>query len=130
MGHPRRLRKLLEQLGLLGAQLFRDGHLRGHQHVPAPLALRNALSLDAELPAWLGTGWNLEQDFLTVQRLDPEPGAERRLRQVDGHVADEVETVAAEKAVGLDLESDQQVTRGLSAASPFPLPLEPDLDPA
>src|SRR5688572_9735907 len=117
MRHPRRLRKLLEQVGLLGAQLLRDGHLHGHQHVTPALALRDALSLDAEFPARLSAGRNPEQDFLTIQRLDPEPGAERRLGQVDSHVANEVETVPAEKAVGLYLEGDQQVTRGLSAAA-------------
>src|SRR5688572_31834849 len=117
MRHPGRLGELLEQFGLFGAQLFRDGNLGGHQHVAPALALRDPLPLDAELPARLGAGRNLEQDFLSVQRLDPEPGAERRLGQIDGHVADEVETVPAEKAVGLYLKGDQQVTRGLSAAA-------------
>ena len=109
VAQPRRLREPLHQILLLRRELVGHRELNADQLVPAAAVLLQALSLDPELPPRLGARRDPQHHLLAVQRADPNPGAECRLREVERHFADDVETVAAEEAIGLDLERDDDV---------------------
>ncbi len=124
-----RFHVLLEQRLLLGRQLLRDFHLHLDQLVATPVPLGDAEPLDPELAARLGARRNPQHHLLAVEGAHPQTGAEDRLGQVERNLADDVQTLPAEEAVGLNLKADQQIPGGLSRPASLPLTAEPDLGP-
>src|SRR5213595_3004329 len=88
--------------------------------IAPPSVPLDPLTRDAEPLTVRCAGRHLEHDALAVEGPHFDLRAEQRLRQIDRHDADDVEPVPSEKAVGLDLDRDYDVSPSLG-----PLPLEP-----
>ena len=54
---------------------------------------------------------NANRDALAVERADADPRAEGRLCDVDRHGRDDVESLASEETIGLDLKGDHEIAR-------------------
>src|SRR5207253_200785 len=113
----RDLLQLLERLALLLRQLLRDGDAQPGDQVAlaAPLQLRRAVAADAQLPAVLRAGGNLQRDAAAVGCRHFDRRAERGLCVRDGHVDDEVGPATLEQLRRLDARDDEQVA-GRAAA--------------
>ena len=96
----RLLRKTLYRFLLLGAQLLRQRHMGLDVHVPVPSVFLDAMSGNPKLLAVLGPRRNTQHDALVIQRLDLDPRAEQRLREVDRDDADEIQPLARKKRSG------------------------------
>src|SRR6185437_2994269 len=119
---PRLFRKTLYGLLLLGAQLFRQRHMGFHIHVPAPAVLLDAVARNPELLPMLRAGRDPQHDALVIQRLDLDPRTEQRLREIDRHDADEIESLAAEKPIGRDADMHDDVAFALGTLILEPQP--------
>src|SRR5262249_42072607 len=64
----------------------------------------------AEAPARLGAAGNTQHDLLAIQGPHAKPGSQCCLRQVERHLADDVQALTVEEAVRLHLECDEEVT--------------------
>src|SRR5205823_3836857 len=104
------LLQFLEQLALALLQPFRNGDLHAREHVTAAgaLQLRRALALDAEQRPVLGAALDL-QSHRPIGRRRLNLGAERRLREGDRQLDDEVDAAA------LALRADRRRRAGLGA---------------
>src|SRR5436190_18780449 len=121
------LLQLLEQLALALLQTLRNGHLHASEHVAAAgaLQLRRALALDAEQRPVLGTALDLQR-HRPVGRRRLNLGAERRLREGDRQLDDEVVAAALVHLRRRDACDDEEIAR--LAAVEAGLALAPEAD--
>src|SRR6266404_3322607 len=123
-GHAR---ELLEQLALARGELARRLDDDAHEVVAAPVAVEigDALALQLEDRPRLRPRRNAHPQ-LSLERRHLEVGAERRLREADRHVADDVVLFATEQGVILHTDDDVEVAR--RAAGRARLPFAPQLE--
>src|SRR5205807_2813707 len=117
--HPALLGERLERRFLLGRQVLRNLDVNLDVLIAPPPVALDALPRDAKPLAVRCAGRHLEHHALPIEGPYLDLRAEQRLGQVDGHDADDVEPVAPEEPVGLDLDRDHDVAPSLG-----PLPLE------
>src|SRR5438034_2364393 len=119
------LLQFLEQLALALLQTLRNGHLHASEHVAAPgaLQLRRALALDAEQRPILGTALDLQR-HRPVGRRRLNLGAERRLREGDRQLDDEVVAAALVHLRRRDARDHEEVARLPALQAGLPLALE------
>src|SRR5213080_1706067 len=118
VSHAAPLRERLHRRLLLRREVFGDVDLDLHILIAAPAVLLDSLPRDAELLPGLGTGWDPEDDAASIECLDFDLGAEQRLGQVHRHGADDVQPVAPEEPVGLDLQHHDDVAPPLRSLPP------------
>src|SRR3982074_1094423 len=82
-------------------------------HVAAPPVFFDAVPGNPELLAMLGPRWDPEHDPLVVERLDLDPRAEQRLREIDRDDADKIQSFPPEKAVRRDVDLHDQIAAAL-----------------
>src|SRR5262245_40878467 len=103
------LREPLHQFFLLRRQLVRHNDLHFDNQVANRFLFANALLTNAEAFSARRTGGNLQRDLRALQRLDAHLRPERRLRDVDRHRRNEIESFALEEPVGLHAERDDEI---------------------
>src|SRR5262249_31061061 len=124
---PTRRRKILHRLLLFLGELFRNVDLNFDDQVTRAVVFLDAVRLRAKTFAVRRTRRDADRELLSLECVDADLRAERRLRDVDFHRRDEIETFATEETVGLHLERDQEVARGTVAHATSALPLETNL---
>src|SRR3954470_15543438 len=124
LGHilPARLGEVAEHAFLVGGQLGRRLDVEVHEEVPAALAaqVRHALAADAQRAGRLGAGLDLD-GLLAVQRLDRQPGAERRGGHREGDAAVQVVALAGVDVVRAFVDLDVEVAGGSAARADLAL---------
>src|SRR5436190_10830226 len=123
----RLLLQLLEQLALALLQPLRNGHLHPGEHVAAAGALQLlcALALDAEQRPVLGAALDLQR-HRPVGRRRLNLGAERRLREGDRQLDDEVVAAALVHLRRRDACDDEEIARLAAVEAGLALALEAD----
>src|SRR5581483_9366947 len=123
-----RLGQPLQQPPLLVREVGRRHDVQAHLQVAAARGAQvgNPLAAQAHRPAALRAGGDTEPRRL-VERGDLDLGAERRLRDVDRQVEEQVVALAAEIAVLLHVDIDVQVARRAAGAARLALAGQPDL---
>src|SRR5256885_10107978 len=122
MLHPALLGKLLERCFLLGREVLGNLDVDLDVLIATPSIPLDPLPRDAEPLTVLCAGRHLEHDALPVERPHLDFRAEQRLREVDRHDADDVQPLAPEEPIGLDLDHDHHVPPSLR---PLPRETEP-----
>src|SRR5437867_901236 len=118
VSHAASLRERLHRRLLLRRQVFGDIDVHLDILITAAAVLLDSLPCDAELLPVLGARWELEDDAASIECLDFDLGAEQRLGEVHRHGADDVQPVAPEEPVGLDLQHHDDVAPPLRSLPP------------
>ncbi len=92
--------------------------MRLHIHVAATAVLFDAMRGNPELLSVLSARRNPEHDPLVVERLDLDPRAEERLRQVDRDDADQIESLATEEAIRRNVDLDDKIAAAFGPLIP------------
>src|SRR5829696_8478500 len=131
-GLARFLREGLEVLALLPRQLRRDDHVRDHVEV-APGGLAPEVGYPAaakpDLGAGLGPGLDLDVGVLPVDRRHLDARPERRLRDRQLRLVEQLGALALEGRVVRDVHRDVQAPRGAASRPDLALAREADLVP-
>src|SRR5262249_52366736 len=91
-----------------GARHF-DLHLNVEGASPAAVDARSALALQRDDVTGLRAGWNVDRELGVVEKRDGDGGAERRFGERNARARGQVDAVALEALVGLELDVDVEV---------------------
>src|SRR5881398_2538876 len=122
VSHAAPFRERLQRHLLFRREMFGDVDVHLDVLIPAPAVLLDPLPRNAELLPGLGAWWDFEHDAAPVECLHLDLGSEQCLREVHRHGADDVQPLAPEEPVGLDLQHYDDVAFPLR-----PLPAETQL---
>src|SRR5687767_1625955 len=106
------LRELAHHALLLFREVFGHGDRDLDDEIATVLGLRNALPPYPEAFSRRSPGRYADRHLLLVQCLHADLRAERGLGDVERHGRDDVEPLALEEAIGLDVKRDEEVARG------------------
>src|SRR5947209_18436250 len=122
--------ELAEEFLLLVAEFGGGADLEMHLEVAAAVLAQvgDALAADADDPAALGAGGDLQRQLLAVQGGNRELVAEGGLRDIDRHLEQQVVALALEEAMRLDVQHYVQVARHTAAWGRLALAIHAQLD--
>src|SRR5262249_34465179 len=123
-----RLRQLVEQESLFTGEFPGCQHLDGREQIAAPAArdVGHPLASQPQRRTGLRALGDLDR-LLAVERPHLDLAAERQRREVDRDLAKEIDAVAPEELVLLDVNRDEEIARRTAGGSAFALTLHAEL---
>src|SRR5262249_16949605 len=122
-------RELAHRAFLLLRQLLGHADLYLDDEIALLVILLDPMPADAEPFPVRRPGWDANRHTSALERFHTDLRAERCLRDVDRHGSDDVESLAFEESVRIDLKADQQIAGRPVARASSTLPFQTNSRP-